>query len=317
VTVDTSPDAATTITTPAAGASLTPGPLDLAGKAEPGTTVTVKDGSTVVGTPGADEDGDWSLHLTSVSAGTHSFTASATDGCNAGAEGTRTATAATPTTPKDPDPPAPTVVPTVAQPNPDPVTTITLEPTPTGEVHGGNTTQLPTPTDCASKPFSTFISDKGMKLIRVEFKVDGKRVALVRRRDAQRNFVARIDPRKLPSGSHKLVAVLVDFRPGVKARTVTRTFKRCGTCTSRRSFRIRVRKPQGVKITAATVLVNGKKVKVVRGKRLTALVHLVGLPKGRVRVDIRARGNDGNTYLGTRYYHTCVKKRTSKRKIDL
>ena len=321
VTVDTSPDAATTITTPAAGASLTAGPLDLAGTAEPGTTVTVRDGGTVVGTPVADSEGDWTLHLASVTAGEHVYTASASDGCNAGADGQRTATVtqppATPPPGDDPQAPAPTVTPLVTEPAPAPITTITLAPTPDSGTEGGSTSQLPTPPDCVGKPFSTFVADKGLKLKRVDFKVDGKRVAVSRRRDGQRNFVAMIDPRKLTNGSHSLVAVLVSKRAGVKPRVVKRSFKRCGACTSRRSFRIRVRKPQGVKIVSARVLVNRKQVKVVTGKRLTALVHLVGLPKGRVRVDIRGLGDDGNTYSGTRYYRTCVKKQKSSRKIDL
>ncbi len=315
VTVDTSPDAATTISTPAAGASLTPGPLDLAGKAEPGTTVTVRDGGTVVGTPVADGDGDWTLHLDSVPAGNHLYTASASDGCNPGADGQRTATVTTPPA-QDPPTTPPTVTPIVTE-TPAPITTITLEPTPDSGTHGGSTSQLPTPQDCVGKPFSTFINDKGLKLKRVDFKVDGKRVASSKRRDGQFNFVAKIDPRKLANGSHTIVAVLISKRAGVKPRTVKRTFKRCGTCTSRRSFRIRVRKPQGVKIVRARVLVNGKQVKVVTGKRLTALVHLVGLPKGRVRVDIRGLGDDGKTYNGTRHYRTCVKKQKSSRKIDL
>ncbi len=102
VTVDTSPDAATTITSPADGSSMLEGPLDLAGKAEPGTTVTVRDGGTVVGTAVADGDGDWTLHLNSVSAGTHAYTASASDGCNAGADGASTVTVTTPPPPATP-----------------------------------------------------------------------------------------------------------------------------------------------------------------------------------------------------------------------
>ena len=54
-------------------------------------------------------------------------------------------------------------------------------------------------------------------------------------------------------------------------------------CVSRRAFRIRLRKRSGVTYRSATVSVNGRRVKVVKGKRLTAPVDLRGLPAGRVR----------------------------------
>src|SRR5436305_3270611 len=56
------------------------------------------------------------------------------------------------------------------------------------------------------------------------------------------------------------------------------------TCASRRAFRIRLHEPRHGKLLRATVYVNGRRVRVVRGRRLTAPVNLRGLPKGSYRV---------------------------------
>ena len=80
------------------------------------------------------------------------------------------------------------------------------------------------------------------------------------------------------------------------------------SCVSRRAFRIRIRVPKGQKALSATVRVNGKKVKVVRGKRLRAGVRLRGLPKGRFSVRITVRLANGKSVTGVRRYHTCIPK---------
>jgi hypothetical protein len=79
-------------------------------------------------------------------------------------------------------------------------------------------------------------------------------------------------------------------------------------CVSRRIFRIRLRIPKGKKALSATVRVNGKKVRVVRGKRLRAPVRLRGLPKGKIRVRITIRLANGRKISGVRTYHTCIPK---------
>ncbi len=80
-------------------------------------------------------------------------------------------------------------------------------------------------------------------------------------------------------------------------------------CFSKRSFRIRLRQPGGLKIAKADVFVNGKSVKVVTGARVTAPVDLRNLPKGRFIVRIKVTATDGRTLTGTRKYRTCAKKR--------
>ena len=58
-----------------------------------------------------------------------------------------------------------------------------------------------------------------------------------------------------------------------------------------------------------TVRVNGKLVRTVRGKRITAQVDLRGLPRGRFRVKIEVRTVDGRKVSATRRYRTCAPKR--------
>ncbi|HEX6388929.1 MAG TPA: choice-of-anchor L domain-containing protein [Solirubrobacteraceae bacterium] len=84
-------------------------------------------------------------------------------------------------------------------------------------------------------------------------------------------------------------------------------------CLSRRNFRIRIRKRKGRVYQYASVFVNGKRVKVVRGTRLTAPVDLRGLPKGRFTVKIVVLTTTGEVIQGIRRYRTCVKKRPGSR----
>jgi hypothetical protein len=85
-------------------------------------------------------------------------------------------------------------------------------------------------------------------------------------------------------------------------------------CGSRRNFRIRLRRPpEGVSVVEARVLVNGKRVKVVRGARLTAPVDLRGFPKGRAVVTIRITLADGRVLRGRRVYRPCATKKRKGR----
>lgn len=88
-------------------------------------------------------------------------------------------------------------------------------------------------------------------------------------------------------------------------------------CVSRRKFRIRLRNPKGSALRKATVKVNRKKAKVLKGKRLKAAINLRGLPKGRFTVEIKAVTVTGKTIKGKRRYRTCVKKRRSGRTPEL
>jgi hypothetical protein len=84
------------------------------------------------------------------------------------------------------------------------------------------------------------------------------------------------------------------------------------SCVSRRNFRIRVRRQRaGVTLVSAAIAVNGRRVAVRRGARLTAPVDLRGLPKGRFTVRISALTADGRAIVGTRRYRTCAARRAS------
>jgi len=83
-------------------------------------------------------------------------------------------------------------------------------------------------------------------------------------------------------------------------------------CVSRRHFRIRVKKGS---YKTVVVWVNGRRVKSLKGKRITAAVDLRGLPKGTFKVKIAATLATGKVVTDTRTYRTCTanKKKGAKR----
>jgi NHL repeat len=82
-------------------------------------------------------------------------------------------------------------------------------------------------------------------------------------------------------------------------------------CVSKRKFTIHVRKLPGITWVSAVIKINGKRVKSVGRAHITALVNLVGLPKGTFVLSITARASNGQSVTGTRTYHTCVPKSKS------
>ncbi len=84
-------------------------------------------------------------------------------------------------------------------------------------------------------------------------------------------------------------------------------------CVSRRSFRIRLRAPKGVRMTAARVTLNGGHARTYRGHSLSTLVSLRGLPKGTVRVSVRVTLSDGRVVTASRTYRTCTIRKAKRR----
>ena len=82
--------------------------------------------------------------------------------------------------------------------------------------------------------------------------------------------------------------------------------EQASNCLSDRRFKIRLRVPRGEEVRKAIVKVNGKRVKVKRGKRLTAIVDLRGLTKERYKVNITLRLKGGGKVTGVRRYWTCT-----------
>jgi hypothetical protein len=80
-------------------------------------------------------------------------------------------------------------------------------------------------------------------------------------------------------------------------------------CLSKRAFPIHINQPAGITYRSVAVYVNGRRVSLARGSRITAPVNLRGLPKGRYTVKITITTNTGKEITGTRIYHTCVPKK--------
>jgi hypothetical protein len=111
-----------------------------------------------------------------------------------------------------------------------------------------------------------------------------------------------IDPVKKPETPAATVIVTQPVTASEPSRQAARI------CTSRRSFRIRIRSKRRDPVVGAVVSVNGKTVRTLKGKRVTAPVVLRGLPKGRFLVKITATTRKGRKISGTRRYLTCTPK---------
>jgi hypothetical protein len=85
------------------------------------------------------------------------------------------------------------------------------------------------------------------------------------------------------------------------------------TCRSRRDFTIRLRRPRsGGRIRTARVYVNGRRVRVLRGRRLRSRVNLRGLPRGRYTIRVVIRTTRGKRIVSTRRYRTCIPRSRSR-----
>ena len=97
--------------------------------------------------------------------------------------------------------------------------------------------------------------------------------------------------------------------PSAAGRPATLPARR--RCRSRRAFTIRIARGATPPPVRATVYVNGRRTRVVRGRRLRAPVSLRGLPRGRVRVKVVVRDAAGGTRTIARSYRTCVPRSRS------
>lgn len=109
------------------------------------------------------------------------------------------------------------------------------------------------------------------------------------------------------TGSTPAVSVVSGPTTAAAVRSQSAAARRA--CASKRSFRIRIRTRRSDPIVKAVVSVNGRRVRTLRGKRITAPVVLAGLPKGRYTVKIVATTKSGRKKSGTRRYYTCTPKR--------
>ena len=178
---------------------------------------------------------------------------------------------------------------------------------PDGQYFGGH--QCYTNAECAP------ITPRGNTAYRVLVKPDGSRFLRVCFAPPES---PEIQPTIAPDGTatpencndSDLVSPLPNPAAKPKLNTIV-TLPKQGKkkCMSRRSFKIRLKEPKGDALRSAEVFLNGKRIQVRTGKRLTAPINLKGLPKGRYTVKIVAKTVLGKTIQGKRKYRTCAKKR--------
>ena len=159
------------------------------------------------------------------------------------------------------------------------------------------------------------VSQRGNTAYRVLARSDGSRFLRVCFSAPE---TPEVQPKIAPDGSSSDVndscvdSDLVSALPAGKPRLdqiATLPKQGARRCLSRRSFTIRLKEPRGDALRSAAVFVNGRRVQVRSGERLTAPVNLRGLPKGRYTVRIVAKTVLGKTIRGKRSYRTCAKKR--------
>src|SRR4051794_327616 len=95
-----------------------------------------------------------------------------------------------------------------------------------GERIGAGRARLLGPAGCTSRAFHA--RGRGVRIARVVFKLDGKRVKTLTRKNFRGTYAVRIDPRHLRLGVHRLIAT-VTFQRGsaTRAKTFRLSFQRC------------------------------------------------------------------------------------------
>lgn len=85
-------------------------------------------------------------------------------------------------------------------------------------------------------------------------------------------------------------------------------------CLSLRLFRVHLQDPTYDPFKTVTLKIRGHKIKTVtRGKYVVATINLRGLPRKSFTLDIHATTVLGHHLSAHRTYHTCVKKKSSKK----
>jgi hypothetical protein len=81
------------------------------------------------------------------------------------------------------------------------------------------------------------------------------------------------------------------------------------TCLSRRSLRIHLFRIARSRVRAVIVFVNGRRQRVLRGRRSSVVVSLQRQRRGVMAVRLAVRLRGGRTVVVRRTYHTCAPKR--------
>jgi hypothetical protein len=95
-----------------------------------------------------------------------------------------------------------------------------------GERIGPGRARLLGPAGCTYRAFHARV--RGVRIAKVVFKLDGKRIKTLTRKNFRATYAVRIDPRHLSIGVHRLVAT-VTFQRGsaTRAKTFRLAFQRC------------------------------------------------------------------------------------------
>jgi endoglycosylceramidase len=80
-------------------------------------------------------------------------------------------------------------------------------------------------------------------------------------------------------------------------------------CARRRTLTVRISRRAGVRIASATIYINGKRVRVVRGRALRRTITLHNLPRGRLRLKVVVRTTTGRRLVARRTYPACRAQR--------
>lgn len=111
------------------------------------------------------------------------------------------------------------------------------------------------------------------------------------------------------AGGAPLIGTLPEQQPTVSLppRTPARA------CRSRRNFFVRVRQPRRGRVVETRVFVNGRRVKLVRGRALGKRVRVRKLPAGRVRVRVITITSAGRRTASKRRYRICARRKAAQR----
>jgi hypothetical protein len=97
-----------------------------------------------------------------------------------------------------------------------------------GERIAAGTARLIAASGCQSRAFSAAI--RGSQIARVVFRLDGKRIGTVTKRNSKGLYSLRVNAGNLRVGVHRLVVtVTFNAASGTKTRTLRASFQRCGT----------------------------------------------------------------------------------------
>jgi hypothetical protein len=83
-------------------------------------------------------------------------------------------------------------------------------------------------------------------------------------------------------------------------------FPKSATCASRRTVTLHLRAPRGTTFTRVRVVLGGRVVKTLAGRRIATSISLRGLPRGRFTLQVKATVSGGRHITKTRHYVTCV-----------